>query len=299
MKIKLVVYLFVPIVMLFVLSCKTSREALSSGKHQISEAKLNAIESKDFEENFYDGIKSKLIENDVNKAIIYFEKCVSIDNQNAGALYELAKLNMQLRKYPESQKLLDKATQIDPQNKWYMMALIETYKQQSNYEKAIYTLRKLADIEPYNIDIFFELSDLFLMDKQPLKAIKVLDGIEQISGILPDVSDRKRRIYLSINKFDEAVIEVRKLCDAFPYNTDYIKLLIEMYMVYDKTDNILPLYQKILSIDSNDGKAQMMMADYYRNTNKPDIAMQYTVKVIRNMELEANTKISYLMATFT
>jgi len=137
------------------------------------------------------------------------------------------------------------------------------------------------------------------MDKQPLKAIKVLDGVEQLSGILPDVIDRKRRIYLNIDKFDEAEREMQKLINAFPYNTDYLKVLIDMYIVYDKTDKILSLNQKILSIDSNDGKAQMMMADYYRKTNNPELALLYTEKMIKNPDLEVKPKLSYLMTTYT
>ena len=297
MRTKLILYLFIPIAILGVWSCKTSKKSLSSA-NQIKETKLNAVEKHDFEENYFDGIKSKLIENDVTKAISSFKKCVSIDNQNAGALYELAKLYMQLRNYAETQKLLEDAIHIEPYNKWYIIALIETYTQQSNYEKAILTLRKLADLEPYNIDIFLKLSDLFLLDKQPLKAIKVLDGIEQLSGILPEVTDRKRGIYLSMNKFDEAVNEIQKLINAFPYNTDYLKSLIDMYRVYNKTENILPLYQKILSIDSNDGKAQMKMAEYYHSTNKPDLARQYSEKVLRNQELGVNNKLNYLMSAF-
>jgi tetratricopeptide (TPR) repeat protein len=298
MKTKLLIYLFIPICFLMVVSCKTSQKPVSSSKNANKVSRLNTLESKNFEENYYNGIKSKLIENDVNKAIGYFEKCITIDDQNPGALYELAKLYMQQNKFPEAQKLLEKANLLDPKNKWYILALIETYSQQSNYAKAVTTLRKLADLTPYDIQIYLKLSDLYLMDKQPLKAIKVLDGVEQLSGILPEVVDRKRRIYLNIDKFDEAEKEMQKLINAYPFNTEYIKALIDMYLVYDKTNNILPLYQKVLTIDSNDGKAQMMLADYYRHTNNPDLALQYTEKVVRNPDLEVKTKLSYLMVTY-
>jgi tetratricopeptide (TPR) repeat protein len=71
-----------------------------------------------------------------------------------------------------------------------------------------------------------------------------------------------------------------------------------MYIIYDKTDNLLPLYQKILSIDSNDGKAQMMLAEYYKKTGKPDMAMLYTEKMIRNPELDVKPKLNFLMGNY-
>jgi tetratricopeptide (TPR) repeat protein len=298
MKTKFILFLSVPILLLALESCKTSQKPVSTSKNTNKVSRLNSLESKNFEENYYNGIKTKLIDNDVIKAIGYFEKCISIDDQNTGALYELAKLYMQQNKFPEAQKLLEKATQLDPQNKWYILALIETYSQQSNYEKTISTLRKLADITPFDIQIYLKLSDLYLMDHQPLKAIKVLDGVEQLSGILPEVIDRKRRIYLNIDKFDDAEKEMQKLIKAYPFNTEYIKALIDMYLMYDKTNNILPLYQKVLTIDSNDGKSQMMLADYYRNTNNPGLSLQYTEKIVRNPDLEVKTKLSYLMVTY-
>jgi tetratricopeptide (TPR) repeat protein len=281
-----------------VLSCKTSTKSMSSDNNQLKGSDLTVPEQQAVEEYYYNGIKAKLIDNDVSKAAENFEKCLLIDKQNTGALYELARINMQMRKYPDAQKMLETATRIDPQNKWYILALVETYSQQSDFSSAILTLRKMAELEPYNFETYLKLSDLYVMDHQPLKAIKVLDEVEQLSGIIPDITDRKRRIYLSIDKFEEAVNELQKLCDAYPYNTDYIKALIDMYSVYDKTDNIIPLYQKILSIDSLDGRAQMVMAEYYRNTRQNELAMQYTEKLIRNPQLDAMNKINYLMLTY-
>jgi tetratricopeptide (TPR) repeat protein len=42
----------------------------------------------------------------------------------------------------------------------------------------------------------------------------------------------------------------------------------------------------------------MIMADYYRNTNKPDEAKLYIEKMLRNPEIEVNNKLSYLMITY-
>jgi tetratricopeptide (TPR) repeat protein len=298
MKTKPILYLFLPVLILFILSCSTGKKSTTSGKKPSKESMLNSMEKSNFEENYYNGIKAEYIENDVTKAIGFFEKCVSIDNKNTGALFELAKLNMQLRKYNVAQTLLESACKIDPTNKWYLKALVEDYTQQSNYEKAIVTLHKMADLDPNNIELYMKLSDLYIMDKQPAKAIKVLDAVEQITGIIPDISDRKRRIYLSINKFDEAVLEIKKLCNAYPENTDYIKSLIDMYNVYNKTGDILPLYKKILTIDSTDGKAQLMLAEYYKNTNQPALAKEYTIIMLRNPYFDVNNKISYLASTY-
>ena len=113
-------------------SCATSQKPTVSGKKANKATAMSALEATNFEENYYNGIKAKLIDNDVNKSIGYFEKCISINGQNAGALFELARLYMDQKKFPDAEKLLEKATQLDPQNKWYILALIETYSQQSN-----------------------------------------------------------------------------------------------------------------------------------------------------------------------
>jgi tetratricopeptide (TPR) repeat protein len=282
-------------------SCKTSKKTSSSSSSNLNSLLLlnnTSAKRMAFDEAFFEGIKNSLVENNVEKAITNFKESLDIDPYDPGAMYELANMYIRQKKFEEAALLLEKAVDLDKYNKWYRFALSEVYELQKKYDKASKIFETLSRMYPYDQDIYFNLADLYLLDNQPAKAIKIYDLLEGFMGISPEISDQKKRIYLRMDKYDKAVEEIQKLIRAYPENTDYIRALVDLYLANGHEVLVPDLYQRILSIDSNDGRALLVMADYFMRNNQPEKSQPLALRALKNKDLDIESKLTFLLFTY-
>jgi tetratricopeptide (TPR) repeat protein len=79
--------------------------------------------SDEFQENFFEGLKQKGIQN-YDKAINYLLECKRLEPNNVVVAHELAKTYFLDKKYIQSQKYAMEAVSSDPENYWYLNTLI-------------------------------------------------------------------------------------------------------------------------------------------------------------------------------
>lgn len=85
--------------------------------------------SDDFQENFFEALKQKGIEN-YDKAINLFLKCKQLDASNPVVDHELAKVYYETKQYPLAEEYALKAVTSEPENLWYTDTLIAILQKQ-------------------------------------------------------------------------------------------------------------------------------------------------------------------------
>ncbi len=95
---------------------------------QSAEVFLEAY-SDEFQENFFEALKQKGIEN-YDKAANLFLKCKQLDASNPVVDHELAKVYNENKQYPLAERYALAAVSAEPENEWYAYTLIEILQKQ-------------------------------------------------------------------------------------------------------------------------------------------------------------------------
>lgn len=286
------------ITMLILSSCRIHKPTVMDGGRPFNPVADNSGIELTFNELFYEGYKAMVVDENYGKAISNFEQCLKIEPKSAAVMFNLAQLYSTKKNIPEAIRLLEKATSIDNRNKWYLDLLARLYSSQEEYQNAEKTYDKIIQYYPYELTAYYNLASTQIYEHQPLKAIKTLDRLESVTGPDMELTEKKKMIWLNLDKLDKAVEEVEKLIKSDPVQTDYIKMLIDLYVANGQDDKVLPLYEKILKIDSTDGRSQLVVADYCLKNNQRQKGMELAEKAFRNENLDIDIKITFLMYNF-
>lgn len=92
--------------------------------------------SDDFQENFFEALKQKGIEN-YDKAINLLLKCKQLDTGNRVVDHELAKAYYEDKKYPQGEEYAVAALSSEPDNTWYLETLVNILEKQGNSIDAV------------------------------------------------------------------------------------------------------------------------------------------------------------------
>ncbi|MCX2681197.1 hypothetical protein OOZ15_14690 [Galbibacter sp. EGI 63066] len=155
----------------------------------------NEVVEDAFQEQFYEALKQKGIEN-YDKAIQALLECKQIDPKNHVVDYELGVNYMFQNKFAEAESYFLTAIEKEPDNKWYLDALLNCYKAQQNIGKAIEVAKKLSNTKA-NYKLM--LADLYVDQKSYNKAMEVLDAMKEEGGNLTEIERRRVKITMIQN----------------------------------------------------------------------------------------------------
>ena len=124
-------YSFIVILVLFVTPLMLhSQEEKEINVAQSAEVFLEEY-SDDFQENFFEALKQKGIEN-YDKAVNLLLKCKQLDSQNRVVDHELAKAYYEDKKYTIGEGYAIEALISEPDNPWYLETLVDILEKQGN-----------------------------------------------------------------------------------------------------------------------------------------------------------------------
>lgn len=137
-----------------------------------------ALETKEFENYFYESIKQKGIEN-YDKAIEALEKCQNLEPNSEVVYFELAKNYYFQKKYNLAYDNFEKVTQINPKNRWAWVGMYDVCYDTRDYNKAISIVEKLVEFkEDYKED----LVSLYMNTQQYDKALTLINELNNRFG---------------------------------------------------------------------------------------------------------------------
>lgn len=240
-------------------------------------------------ELFSKGIASKYSEN-YEEAITYFEKALEFFPEDHATMYELSVLYNNKGLAEKGFEMIKKASELDSLNKWYRIRLADFYKQNNDYVSFVDIYDRLLENDPNNVEYLEVFIDALLHIGDFEKVVVKLDVLEDNVGVNEYLSLQKVNIYELLGKTDKMIEEMKKLSEAYPYETRYLSMLAELYMKNKRSDDAYELYLEIKELNPEDPYINIALLEYYQNQGELDKAFDEFILSIKNKNLDYNTK---------
>lgn len=136
------------------------------------------LDTSQFEENFYESLKHKSMEN-YDRAIEALEKCDNLEPNNEAVTFELAKNYFFQKKYKQAYDYFQKVTQINPKNRWAWHGMYDVCYETRDYNQAIPIVEKLIEFKDEYKD---DLLSLYMNTQQYDKALTLINELNDLYG---------------------------------------------------------------------------------------------------------------------
>ncbi|MFZ7114730.1 MAG: tetratricopeptide repeat protein [Bacteroidota bacterium] len=247
---------------------------------------------------FFNANKEKILGN-LDNAAGLFSEVIRKDPNNAAAMYELANIYSEQKKFADALYFAKGAYQLDKKNSWYILTYTDLLQKNKKFADAASILEKAVADAPAKPDFYYEWASALLYAEKPADAIKVYDKLESQVGVTREVTMQKSRIYQRMNKNEKAIEELDKLIALDPKDSQAYGMKAEIYQAMGKKDLALETYNKILSIDPDNPYVHLSLADFYRNGGEKEKSVEELKKAFLNKELDIDTKISILSSYYS
>ena len=249
-----------------------------------------ALAEDKFQDNFYESLKQKGIEN-YDKAVIALEKCLALKPENAVVHFELGKNYLSLKDYKKAYEYFQKASVLDPKNKWYLVGMYDVCYQTRDYNQAIVIVDKLV---PFDANYKEDLASLFMYTEQFDKALALINELDESVGKTPQreayrASIMKDSKYEAVEK-DKLLAEIKKN----PKDESKYIALILLYSDSNQEEKAFEIAKKLEKEIPDSDFAQVGLFKFYLNNNDGEEAVMAMNKVFESKKVDAKTKYKVL-----
>ena len=216
--------------------------------------------SDEFQENFFEALKQKGIEN-YDKAINSLLECKRIDTNNTVIDYELAKAYMVINKYVLAQEYAIAAVKSNPENRWYLQTLVNIVQWQGN------TISALQHTIAYkNIKLRENLELIYYKDRNYKEAETIIKEKQAISPL--ETLKTKLEALIVKNNFVAVGKISAEALESFPLQPYF-------YYTYGLSYNKNAKYKKAIEILEN-GLDYLLDEDPLSEKIYSELAAAYT-----------------------
>lgn len=259
--------------------------------------KVEETQQMRYDYSFSEGLKYKML-NNVGEAAKLFQLCSELNPELAAPYYELARIALMSGDVAGAHQLIERALQIDGNNEWYNLVAIQVAIQLKQHEKAAFLYRKLYDLDNEKAGYLLAEIDQFLLIQEYGKALKSLDLIEKEMGFHPDITIRRKNIYLAQGKNKKAIKEMERLANIMNDNVEYRGMLAELLVELGEETRALEEYERIKSANSGNPIVYFSLGQFYLEKGEREKAIKefsigFASKQV-NPDIKANVFIELL-----
>ena len=253
------------------------------------------------QQKFINGLREQQL-GKIENAAKLFQEVLDKDPACDACAFHLSRVYILLNKPIEAYEAAKKTAVIDPKNKWYKLNLAEVMEKLGKEKEASNVYKSLAETSAFNSDYIDEIyfrwafCEVRLGDNN--KALKILDDLENKTGINENVVEKKRILFEAIGQPAKAALELEKLASNSPNNTEYQYQAAAYYAKIGDNASAKKIYKRLLIANPNDAKAQLALASQPTSANtggdnatnvlqnlkplfaKPDVSIDDKIKAI-------------------
>lgn len=239
-----------------------------------------------FENNFYDALTQKAIEN-YDRAIVSLQKCLEKEPNNPILYNELGKNYFALKNYAEAQNAFQKAVDLNPKERWYWNGLYDVFYETKDYNNAIRIVSKLIE---FNKDFQDDLVSLYMYTNQKDKALALLKDMEQNTNLSQTMEYYKLQLERSpeVNKPQKADLE-----EAIKNNPLVEQNYIDLIYQYSESNNeekAFEVAKKLAENIPNSEWAHVSLVKFYLNNSDGQNASHSMFKVLESTKIDNRIK---------
>ena len=247
-----------------------------------------------FQENFFEALKQKGIEN-YELALIALEKAEKAANKNpeheAVVFFEAGKNLKHLKRYDEAEENFKKVLQSQGERLDVLEALYDLYYLKHDYTAAIPLVQKLIKIDE---DYKEDLANLFSRTRQYDKALELLDELDENWGESTYRNGLRRRIYHVTGNSHGAIENLETKIDKNPKKEqDYLNL-IYLYSEQGDTEKAFETAKELLRNQPKSELAHLALYKFYLEEGNTIEAMKSMNIVFGSSEIDTDNKYKVL-----
>lgn len=278
---------------IFVLhACKSSQPQVENTETPTDprKAAFNRIQI----EQLYVEACTQMMRGDYTTSLEQFEEVLSKDPENHAAMFNIAKILMEQRKYDEAIRYSKSAIGLESGNYWYYHLLQQTYEMKGDYANAVTLQEEIVDRFPRKFQDRLKLVELYLRNNQLEKAMTQLESIEEQAGPNPETLLRKYQILSQSRKYEEALAVTDELIRINPAETRYHQLKIETLQKMNRAEEAIAAMEELLDQDPGNAFALLSLAEYYKSVDELDKSDKYLYQAFRNPSIDPEFKMNLI-----
>lgn len=211
------------------------------------------------------------------------------------AHYELGKIYLSMGWLDSALHHSQQAFQAQSGNLWYELQLAQIYSRQQDAKNLVATWEDIVRRNPDRPDLYYDLSNAYLLSNNVTASIEVLDRVEKRFGITEPVSLQKQKLWAAIKRPEKARKELEKLAEAMPSESRYSAILAESYMAEKNYSKALQYYNRILSNNPSDEDIHISMASCYLAMGDIFRAYKHVRLGVLNPGVSCSNRLTYLV----
>jgi len=247
-----------------------------------------------FQENFFEALKQKGIEN-YELALIALDKAEKAANKNpeyeAVVFFETGKNLKHLKRYDEAEENFQKVLQSQGERPDVLEALYDLYYLQHDYTAAIPLVKKLIKIDE---DYKEDLANLLSRTQQYDKALELLDELDESWGESTYRNTLRRQIYRITGNSEGAIKNLETKIDKNPKKEqDYLNL-IYLYSEQGDTEKAFETAKELLRNQPKSQLAHLALYKFYLKEGNTIEAMKSMNVVFASSNIDTKNKYKVL-----
>ena len=219
-------------------------------------------------------------------------RAAEIDTASAAARFFLAPYYLRLGLYDQARGDLRYAAEQHPENYWYNVVYANFSQQSGQHDEAIRIWSRLLKQNPDKGEINSALAEAYTAKGDLKSAVACYDSLESSMGIKAPITIEKLKLYEHMGDMDAMVSEAEKLQRTFPQNTDYMRLLGDIYLEAGRDSSALAMYDRALEVEPENGYVYLSKAGYYEKKGD-SIAYNNEIRnALINRHIDVDTKLN-------
>ncbi len=246
-------------------------------------------------ENMILSAVGKMSGNDIDGAMDILKEVIAGDTDDDAAWYYLAQCAVMKNDLETAEQCYRMATELDPDNFWYRYRLARLYSMTSRSELTIDMYEKLLNDFPDKSDLYFDMVELYVAQKEYDKALGTLKEIETVFGMTESIAVYRFNLLRTLNRQEEAFKSLEEYNRQ--YSSPYVLSTLadyEMSMYNDST--ALAYYNEALDLAPDYSPALLGKAETLRMTRRYEDYFKVLNRFIEGSDSPAAAKSDYLMA---
>lgn len=256
--------------LLLLCSCKESQPIVKN---------LSSTNSRIFIKTFHEGLRLKL-KGDYLEAIERFKECLEKEPTDDAAHFALAQTYLQIGDLQSAEIHTVSAVEYDRDNIFYQVELAYMLREKGAYMESGELFELITEARPRSVEYYMAAISCYKMNKSNLKAISVLEKLEDTKGASLETSLRKHQLYFELGKNKEAEKILLALYKRDQKNPVVIASLVDYFF---RTKQELKAYEKLeelVVVDPLNGLGFLMLAENEYEKGNTDKTAAYFYKAI-------------------
>lgn len=206
-----------------------------------------------------------------DKAVAIYEKLLKDHPENDLADYYLSMIYQDSARWEKAVFHGLSAVKKSPGNIWFQQKLASIYLQSDQFKSAIPVLQFCIEREPKNAETYQQLIHCFQKINDWNAALKVLDHLELVWGVIPKSVFQRHELYHKSGNIVKAKKELLNLIALFPSNPDHFYVAASYFVKNKDKEGAITILKQLLTIDPDAAQAKFELDQLENKTSTPSL----------------------------